>query len=717
MFGVGRRVPPETTRQSVVKVDWVSVIVGDECKDGCGSRSESKVGTVSLAGAQARVEAGDVSEVSWLTWDVAGDPERGDSLAFYLVSFNTSVNSYQCGCQSSMVGERRVCEHIVAVIIYRGAYGDKNVGGEENPDHVPEHQETDNTTVRVADSRPSVVGMVTSPNSTEWGVPPFPEWVSEFRGHQWDAAVAIVEAFNQGSRVVFLDAPTGSGKTLIAEMVRRLLDTKALYLCSDKQLQDQFAGDFGYSVMLKGRSNYPTLNETANENGITAGDCDKHTGEDDVKTCSYCLTRTYDCPYEVAKREALAADLAVLNSTYFLTEAKNVGMFAKVKGDDGKNRRRPFVIVDECDVLESELMRFIEFYVGEGTLKRLRVTAPKKGSHHKTIADWLVEEYAAACEGELRRIPKDTTNISERKRRNTLKRNAAEAVAAAGELLEAGELDEGVLWVRDNDAGPLSLKPVRVDRQTPRYLWNYADKWLCMSATIISGDVEAQSLGLNAASIPWTVVKVPMTFDVAARPIYAAPAADMSWKGRSEGGWDDCVKAIRGILRRHGEERILIHAVSYKLATFLQEQLANTGRTVLSYRNAGERTATLATFRQSAGAVLIAPSMERGVDLKGDDCRVVIVAKVPYPYVQDKAVGARMHQGRDGDVWYAVQTIRALVQMTGRAVRSQEDWCETYIVDSNFLTGLHSKWKHLLPGWWLEAMSIINARSLLREGE
>ncbi len=298
-----------------------------------------------------------------------------------------------------------------------------------------------------------------------------------------------------------------------------------------------------------------------------------------------------------------------------------------------------------------------------------------------------------------------------------LMRMIDEALLTSSELMTATEVEE-VLWVRDNDAGPLSLKPVRVDRQAPSYLWEHADRWLCMSATVISGDVEAQSLGLTQAGIPWTTIQVPMTFDVINRPIYAAPCADMSYAGKARGEWDQAVKAIRGILRRHPNERVLIHAVSYALAAHLTTTLLKGAqRPILSYTNAGERTGALLRFTENPASVLIAPSMERGVDLKDDACRVIIVAKVPFPYVGDKAISARMRQGRDGQVWYAVQTIRSLIQMTGRAVRSQDDWAYTYIVDSQFLTNLNAKWNHLLPGWWKEAMQIINARALLREGE
>ena len=59
------------------------------------------------------------------------------------------------------------------------------------------------------------------------------------RPRQIPAVDVIVEAFEAGKRIVVLEAPTGAGKTVIAEAVRRRLKVPALYVCTDKLLQDQ----------------------------------------------------------------------------------------------------------------------------------------------------------------------------------------------------------------------------------------------------------------------------------------------------------------------------------------------------------------------------------------------------------------------------------------------------------------------------------------------
>jgi len=100
---------------------------------------------------------------------------------------------------------------------------------------------------------------------------PWPAWVTGFRDTQVAAMIQVVEAFNHGADVVMLDAPTGTGKTLLAEMVRRAGGFRnALYVCNTIGLQDQFLSDFPYAQLIKGRSNYIPLDGPPD---ATCADC------------------------------------------------------------------------------------------------------------------------------------------------------------------------------------------------------------------------------------------------------------------------------------------------------------------------------------------------------------------------------------------------------------------------------------------------------------
>jgi Rad3-related DNA helicase len=96
--------------------------------------------------------------------------------------------------------------------------------------------------------------------------------------------------------------------------------------------------------------------------------------------------------------------------------------------------------------------------------------------------------------------------------------------------------------------------------------------------------------------------------------------------------------------------------------------------------------------------------MDRGIDLPDDLCRVQVVAKIPYPNIKDRRINARM-RSKGGSVWYRMQTIRSLVQMTGRGVRSETDRAVTYILDQQFGINLWRQGRFLFPSWWSEALN------------
>lgn len=126
-------------------------------------------------------------------------------------------------------------------------------------------------------------------------------------------------------------------------------------------------------------------------------------------------------------------------------------------------------------------------------------------------------------------------------------------------------------------------------------------------------------------------------------------------------------------------------------------------RPVFSYQLAGDRARALSEYERAESGILVACSADRGVDLPDDKCRLIIIAKVPYPYLGDRMVSMRMHMP-DGNTWYTVETVRSVVQMAGRGVRHERDYCRTVILDSQFQSGLWSRGQVLFPRWFREAV-------------
>ena len=136
-----------------------------------------------------------------------------------------------------------------------------------------------------------------------------PEKFKEFRQNQLQVAL---RASSSKHYAFLLDSPTGSGKSIIAATVQRILNKNVIYLCTTKQLQDQLISDFPYARVLKGRSNYPCAKYYSMWPEVTAEMCNDGKDAD----CGY----KDNCAYKKAKLAAIMAPIAILNTAYFLTE-------------------------------------------------------------------------------------------------------------------------------------------------------------------------------------------------------------------------------------------------------------------------------------------------------------------------------------------------------------------------------------------------------------
>jgi ATP-dependent DNA helicase DinG len=202
---------------------------------------------------------------------------------------------------------------------------------------------------------------------------------------------------------------------------------------------------------------------------------------------------------------------------------------------------------------------------------------------------------------------------------------------------------------------------------------------------------------------------VPSSFAASQRPIYLYPTGYMS-KKQTMTEAPKVRDAMKVLLESRTPGRVLIHTVSYELNGYLYDELRSL-RASFTYTESKGKDRALAAYRANDSAVLFAPSLERGLDLPQDFCRHIIIPKVPFPNLGDKQISARLHS-RGGQLWYSVLTIRSLVQMTGRGMRDASDQCNSYILDSQFISNIWRKSQHLIPQWWSDAL-IWNAGRLI----
>ncbi len=683
----------------------------------------------------------EVTQIRNTRWAVSGDPKLGDTYDQYLIDLDTRTSRYACECQTHYGGQyRKFCSHILATIYHRQKNPDKVYtdpvdspaqirGGSESP---PNRQEADPASVPPRPSLSpspspsyktlSIAGKNPQDLPSPRSEPPIPNKFVEFRDHQSQAIEQVVDLFNQGYKVVMLEAPTGTGKTLISEAVRRLVGRSGVYTCTTKSLQHQVLNDFDYARVLKGRNNYPTFDDDT----ITADSCNKgpamlpacpkcpgwdkgaswdsqpDTWDDDgsedfddsiVLHCNFCHTPG-DCPYEIAKGEALRAPLAILNTAYLLTEANGPGKFSK----------QDYIILDEADMLEQQLMSNIEVSLTQKQRDRLYVGDPEFITKESSWVEWIVNRVIPAVQAErqdLRQQLKASGPIPKLLKQSRRTQNLLDKLKWLIRPTDEGDVNMSG-WVMDSFNGTLTFKPVRVADYGQDLLWGHSKRFLLMSATIVSPAQLAADLGLEDGG--WASVNVPSTFPVERRPILIDAVGKLN---RETKDWSYGAAADRvvEIARRHPDERILVHTVSYELNKIIFNRLRRSihGSRVETYFRAADREDALARYLDAPTSILLSPSFERGVDLPHNACRIVVVVKMPYPYLGDKQIKARTFGTYDGQSWYSIQTIRTLCQMTGRGMRSADDWCIGYILDSSF-QDLYSPNRRLFPKWWSESV-------------
>src|SRR5208337_4062168 len=126
-----------------------------------------------------------------------------------------------------------------------------------------------------------------------------------------------------------------------------------------------------------------------------------------------------------------------------------------------------------------------------------------------------------------------------------------------------------------------------------------------------------------------------------------------------------------------------VHTHSYDINRYITNALTlQHGVRIVTHDNrpGSRERAVMEHFSSDLPTVLFSPSMTEGLDLKEELSRFQVICKVPYPFL-DPYVKARME--RD-PAWYQLLTALALVQATGRSVRSKTDKAHTYILDSGF---------------------------------
>ena len=468
-----------------------------------------------------------------------------------------------------------------------------------------------------------------------------------------------------------------------------------------KQLQKQYTDEFGYA-QVKGRNNFTCL-DSGGLNTCDQGTCQtirtseeftcpfgikmekskqKEVTDEDAENyynTPFTFKSTEKCPYWSQKATAIQEPVTLLNYDYAYLELNYVQHFQK----------RNLMVLDEAHNIEDKIMHKLELNIHNKQLQKdVNEVIPKNMMNYTDVKDWIA--FLEAIFDSYNAI--NTTMLTKQKgdRIEHTKRKIKEIT----ENIKKDPQD----WVVSTEEDLVSFKPLKVDKYAEKTLFQYADKILFMSATILDKDLFCKWLGIDPEDVYYIYSESP--FKKEYRPIHMSLVGPMSKRAL----WHTAPKTIpvlREIMDKHKNEKGLIHTNSYQCQHYITDHIKD--QRILSH-TPKNREETLREFEKSKNPyILVSPSMSEGVDLPYEKCQFQVIYKVPYPYLGDKQINERKNMDPE---WYAYKTIMTLMQAYGRGMRAENDNCDTYILDKNIQTLLRNKmYRRLIPKFFREAIT------------
>lgn len=543
--------------------------------------------------------------------------------------------------------------------------------------------------------------------------------LDEFRPGQRECIEAILTAFNSGKRFVILEAPTGSGKSVIGMTVAKFFEN-AYYLTIQKILQDQLTKDFTSDSVksLKGRNAYkcnywevymekyagqpeklkqmemeakdPIIQKTIANPRLPAseGVCLVREKRSKTNLCfpageGNLLQST--CPYWKALGEALHSHTCIMNFNSFLYQTSVTDRF----------KPRSLMVIDEAHNAEPQLMDFVSLTLTDKAWRQEGVKIPEYEN---------AEKYAAYFdEIHLHEKIEDIIRLANFTRDFKKAEDWKKVLLQYKIFLDSVTTGDWVpKWENKGPWNKVTLKPIFVDKHANRYLFGYGDKILMMSATILQPKVIYDSLGIDPSEA--YAYRMKNRFPVENRPIYFQPVGSMSFKNK-ESTTPKMIAAIEEIANNYPDKRGIIHTHNFEIARNILINCDKTLQKRLIYQeNYESKDEMLVEHTKKTNGIIIAPAMHEGLDLKHDLSRFQIICKIPYPSFQDnEQLKIRMQLSQD---YYDWLTALKLVQSYGRSIRDEDDWADTFILDQDF--DLFKKKCHkLLPEWFTEVITTI----------
>lgn len=499
---------------------------------------------------------------------------------------------------------------------------------------------------------------------------------------------AITRSMDSSKRFIALCMPTGTGKSIVAVGQAVLSGAKTIYLTSTKGLQNQLLHDFASIglVDIRGQSNYPCIEykrfDVPSSTTVDYAPC--HAG---LK----CPSRESDCHYFKALRTAKDEQvrLVVTNYSYWILQnmfGGGLGSFDFMVCDEAHE-----TVQEVCSVLSTTVHKFeVEAVLGSafppanGGLVRWK---PWAGGLEKKldyeIGTIKLKVQSLMDSGQTAEAGKEAKKLRDRK---DLQRRLNVIASAKGD------------WVAEMQGTSMTWDPVWPQGYAEEILFLHVPKVMLTSATIMPKTLGL--LGLNPTD--YDFMEYPSTFHKSRRPVYRVPTVRLN-KNSTDEDYRTWIQRMDQIIGPRLDRKGIAHTVSYKRRDYVMEH-SEFREHMISHNSKNARAIVDAFKSAKAPCILVSPSMDTGYDFPGDLCRFMIVGKLPWPDTRAKVMAAR----KDMDPEYmSYLTMQTLVQMSGRGMRAEDDWCEVLVLDDSI--GWFMKVNGgMAPKWFKEAIQWVS---------
>ena len=515
------------------------------------------------------------------------------------------------------------------------------------------------------------------------------------------------KSINNSKRFIMCNLATGTGKSflvmLFANWYRNQVNTdpdvKVDILTNSKSLQQQYLNDFDFINNYKGKSNYY----------CQPFDCQCDTGKD---LCKILKRPCTSCPYEVAKNAWISSPIGLTNFHLFDT----LSLFQQ---DTLKRRNGNVLIIDECQSFESTFSDYLSSKISAKILKKCGFQLKEietlddkfisKIKYLDKYLEFLERKLIPILEQKLSHFELEISNSSSSKKKIELTgylQNIEGKLSSFKHLFDSykNNPDNIVLEVSINKSEKmfsgveLITQHIFVYEYLNDLVFSRYDHVIFMSATILDSKMFSFINGLDENLTSY--YEMPTPFLIKNRPIYYLKIGKMNWSSKEE-TFQKQIPWIKKILAKYKNSKGIIHTSNYEIAEWLKENVMDERLLFHDTENREDILEKHMTCKEPT--ILVSPSMTEGISLDDDLARFQILLKINYPNISSNKIKARQKMKPEWYNWCAcVNTIQA----TGRGVRNDNDYCDTFILDANFSDLLKYN-SHVIPKYFIDAIKIL----------